>query len=69
MGQFLKFVYTGELVDLRHDPGLLQLAIVNQIKTLESLCRFASHNVDEDEVMEFAMQFRPGASNSQMNLT
>ena len=46
----------------------MQLAIVYQIKTLESLGRFASHNVDEDEVMELTLQFRSGASDTQAHL-
>ena len=69
MEQFLQFVYTGELDGPIRDPGLMQLATVYQIKTLESLCRFASHDVDEDEMVAFTMQFRPGASDSQLHIT
>ena len=68
MEQFLKFIYTGELDESIHDLGLIQLAIVYQINTLESLGRFASHNVDEDEVMELTLQFRSGASDTQAHL-
>ena len=69
MEQFLQFVYTGELEGPIHDPGLLHLATSYQIKTLESLCRFASHDIGEDEMVAFTMQFRPGASDSQLHIT
>jgi len=59
MEQFLKFVYTGEL-DGTVEPGVGQLAAAYQIKTLEDLCEFASHDVDEDGMAELAMQFNSG---------
>ena len=68
MEQFLKFIYSGELEEPMNDPDLLQLATDYKIKTLESLCRFASHVVNEDEIMKFAMQFRPGASDSHPHI-
>jgi len=68
MEHFLKFIYSGELEEPMNDPDLLQLATDYKIKTLESLCRFASHVVNEDEMMKFAMQFRPGASDSHPHI-
>ena len=59
MEQLLKFVYTGEL-DGIVELGVGQLAAAYQIKPLEDLCEFASHDVDEDEMAELAMQLKSG---------
>lgn len=60
MEQFLKFVYTGELDGTVNEPGVRQLAATYQIKTLEDICKFASNDIDEDEMAGFAIQLKSG---------
>jgi len=59
LNQFVKFIYTGELEGLVN-PGLMQLAITYQIKTLEDLCLQAFKKVPVNRMMMLALHFNPG---------
>jgi len=70
MEQFLKFVYTGTLEGpINSILPLLQLAETYQVKTLESLCRLASRDIDEDDLGRVALQLKSSTPETLLHMT
>lgn len=63
MEQFLKFLYTGELEVAISNPKLKELASTYQIKSLESICKAASKEMDADQMIKFVLQCEPLVGN------
>jgi len=61
MNQLIKFIYTGEFEGFS-SRDLTELAVKNEIKTLQDLCQTASKEASLDEINRvIARSFKPGS--------
>ncbi len=69
MEQFLRFLYTGELVGSINSSQLSQLAATYQVETLEALCQVASHTITQGQMELLSLaRLNPEGETSSMEI-